>query len=262
MFRRQLSALVCVTVLLVAGCTRKPEEVSSDATGNPSAATPADAPAATGAASGDPADSVDADASRTDPGDSGLSIKRGIAKSAGDHGLFRPCDETAELWLIDEGDDMLAQLFAEGMKRAYVEVYGERAPVPEDLPAAKNYPGVFVLEQLLYAGAPSDEGTCMPAAADAAVTASGNAPFWTAQVTDNKATWKQQDPTLDIALPTLQSQDVEGTVSYGAKSDSHKLELVIAAQPCRDLVSDEYFAFAARAKFDDKEFKGCARVGK
>lgn len=262
MFCRQL-ALVCATVLLVAGCSRKPDEAtppSGDAQ-TPVASAPTDAPAAAAPSSAGPADAAAA-GSDTNEADSGLSIKRGIAKSAGDHALFRPCDDQADLWLIDEGDDMLAQLFAEGMKTAYVEVYGERAPVPDDLPAARNQAGVFVLEQLLYAGAPSESGGCVPAAADAIVTARGNEPFWSAQVTETKATWQQQDPTLEIKLDTVQSQDVEGTVSYRAKSDRYELELVIDAQPCRDLVSEEFFAFAARAKLNDKEFKGCARVGK
>ena len=260
---RQLWALVCVTVLLVAGCSRKTEDTAPPSEGvqSPVAAEPADAPTATAPSGTDPV-SAPAGVSDTSEADSGLSIKRGIAKSAGDHVLFRPCDDQADLWVIDEGDGMLAQLFADGMKTAYVEGYGERAPVPDDLPAARNHAGVFVLEQLLYAGAPSESGGCVPPAANAIVIARGNEPFWSAQVTDTKATWQQQDPTLEIKLDTLQSQDVEGTVSYRAKSDSHELELVIDAQPCRDLVSEEFFAFAARAKLNDKEFKGCARVGK
>lgn len=263
MFCRQLSALVCVTVLLVAGCSRKTDQAPAPSEGaqSPVASEPAEIPATIVSSGAGPA-AEPAAGSDTSEADSGLSIKRGIAKPAGDHALFRPCDDQADLWVIDEGDDTLAQLFAEGMKTAYVEVYGERAPVPDDLPAARNHAGVFVLEQLLYAGAPSDSGECIPAAADAIVTARGNEPAWTAQVTETKATWRQQDPTLEIKLDAVQSQDVEGTVSYRAKSDSHELELVIDAQPCRDLVSEEFFAFAARAKLDDNEFKGCARVGK
>lgn len=264
MFCRQLSVLVCVTVLLVAGCSRKTDEAapSSGNAQSPVAAAPTDAPAAAAPSDAVPTDAPAAGSSDTREPDSSLSIKRGIAKSAGDHVLFRPCDDQADLWLIDEGDDMLAQLFTEAMKAAYVEVYGERAPVPGDLPAARNHAGVFVLEQLLYASAPSDSGGCVPAAADAIVVARGNEPFWTAQVTETKAAWQQQDPTLEIDLDTVQSQDVEGTVSYRARSDSHELELVIVAQPCRDLVSEEFFAFAARARLNDAEFKGCARVGK
>ena len=64
------------------------------------------------------------------------------------------------------------------------------------------------------------------------------------------------------SLTALQSQDAEGTVSYRATADGHNLELLIDAQACRDSMSGEYFAYAARAVLDGKEFKGCARVGK
>jgi uncharacterized membrane protein len=38
--------------------------------------------------------------------------------------------------------------------------------------------------------------------------------------------------------------------------------LLLDAQPCRDSMSGEFFAYAARAVLDGMEFKGCARVGK
>jgi uncharacterized membrane protein len=241
---------------MLSGCERKVEQtLSPTPAASPAAPATAGVPAATPADDGAPAESS-------------LSIKRGIARAAGDHSVFHTCDDKTDLWLIDEGDDTLAQMFAEGMKAAYVEVYGERAPVPDDLPAARNNAGIFVLEQLLYAGAPGEDGGCVLPPADAVVTARGNEPFWTVQITDTKAVWKQQDAAQEIVLDALQSQDAEGTVSYRASTAGsttaagHQLELLIDAQPCRDLVSDEYFAFAARAVLDGKEFKGCARVGK
>lgn len=272
MFRRQSKVMVCMAVLTLSGCSREASEEapaaaeSTDAVATEAAMPPPEteigseeeAALAAGSAVSEPTDELVFDS----PSESSLAIKRGIARSAGDHSLFRACDDNDDLWLVDEGDDMLAQLFAEGMETAYVEVYGERAPVPDGLTAARNYRGIFVLEQLLYAGAPGANGTCAPVVAEAEVTARGNEPSWTVQVTEQKAMWKQQDPAREIEMGTLQSQDAEGTVSYRAKSDKHELELLVAAQPCRDLVSEEYFAFAARASLDGKEFKGCARVGR
>ena len=40
------------------------------------------------------------------------------------------------------------------------------------------------------------------------------------------------------------------------------VELLVDAQTCRDPMSGELFAYAARAVLDGKEFSGCARVGK
>lgn len=246
---RQLSAPMCVlacAMLVLTGCSRKTEEAAPAA--NPPSSIPAQpAPAPTTAAAA------------PTPAESSLAIKRGIAKSSGPDEVFRACDETKEYRIVDEGDGALAQLFSEGMTTAYVEVYGERAP--DDAPGAGNQAEVFVLEQLLYAGAPAADGKCATPPADAVVTARGNEPGWTVEITETKASW-QQEGADQIVLETVQSEDTEGTVSYRAKAEGHELELVIDAQMCRDLVTDEFFAFAARAVLDGKEFRGCARVGK
>lgn len=257
MFRRPLSAplsiLACAAVLVLPGCSRKAEETAPLApAANPPVSTPADtAPANVAAVVATPAESS-------------LAIKRGIATAAGQNATFRACDETKELRVIDEGDGALAQLLSEGTTTAYVEVYGERAA--DDAPGGSGQAEVFVLEQLLYAGAPlvgdkGSDGKCPTPPVDAIVTARGNEPGWTVAITETKASW-QQAGAAAIALDTVQSQDAEGTVSYRAKAAGHELELLIDAQPCRDLVTDEYFAFAARAVLDGKEFRGCARVGK
>lgn len=250
MFRCPLPAALCLTasvmVFALAACSRKDESATVPAASAPAALpAPSDTPvAAPGSVPSAPADSS-------------LAIKRGIAKVAGADAVFRACGETQELKIVDEGDATLAELFSEGTTSAYVEVYGERAPDE----ASKTGAEIFVLEQLLYAGAPPADGNCVPPPADAIVTARGNEPTWSVDISETKASWKQQG-TADIALDTLQSQDAEGTVSYRAKAAGHELELLIDAQPCRDLVTDEYFAFAARAVLDGKEFRGCARVGK
>jgi uncharacterized membrane protein len=185
-----------------------------------------------------------------------------MVSAAGDHATFRACDDKDDLWLIDTSDGALAQLLAEGATPAYVEVYGERVPVPDDIPAARGSAGAFILEQLLYAGIAGEGAGCAKPAPDYVVAARGNEPFWSAQVTDTGMVWKQPEAPQEIVLGELQSQDAEGTVSYRASSGDHKLELMIDAQACRDSMSGEYFAFAARAVLDGRQFKGCAHVGK
>ena len=193
------------------------------------------------------------------PGDSGLAIKRAVVTGEGDHATLRACDEKAYLWLID-GEGALTELLTADASSMYIEAYGERAAVPQNLPAARSLAGAFVLEQLLYAGVPGEGRGCSGPQPDYAVMARGNEPFWSASVMENRMIWRQ--PEAEITLHQLQSEDAEGTVSYRATAENHALELFVGAQPCRDSMSGEYFALSARAVLDGREFKGCARVGK
>jgi uncharacterized membrane protein len=199
------------------------------------------------------------------PAESGLAIKRGIAMLAQDRTTFRPCGENAELWLVDQTDGVLRQTFApEGQTPAmlYIEAYGERAPIADEDPAeARAYGGTFVLEEVLYAGEQGEGRGCEAPVKDYVVAARGNEPFWSAEVGEARVTWRQPGSPPEIDLGAPQTQDAEGAAHYRAEANGHQIELLIDAQACRDSMSGEYFAYAAKATFDGKEFTGCARVG-
>jgi uncharacterized membrane protein len=237
----------------LAACSRVPEPAAAPA---PAAAPPAVAEETT--------------TESEPPAESGLAIKRGIAVVAADHSTFRPCNEKADLWLIDQTDGILARTFASENAEAtaneplklYIEAYGERAPVSEDIPAARAYAGTFILEEALYATPEIQGRGCELPAQDYIVAAHGSEPFWSIEVTETTLVWRQPEEPKEISLAAAQTQDSEGAVSYTAAGDGHQMELMIEAQSCRDAVSGEYFAYAARASLDGKRFTGCARVGR
>lgn len=238
-----LTGFVLSALCAAAGCGRQEKQ---------EAALPAAAPAP---AVEDASHVPDDDA----PADSGLAIKRAVVTGEGDHATLRACDDNADLWLID-GEGALTELLTADASSMYIEAYGERAAVPENLPAASGHAGAFVLEQLLYAGVPGEGRGCNAPLPDYAVMARGNEPFWSVSVMESSMIWRQ--PDAQITLTGLESEDAEGTVSYRATTQGHALELFVGAQPCRDSMSGEYFAFSARGVLDGGEFKGCARVGK
>ena len=245
MFRCRILMGLSIAGLALAGCSRP-----GDA---PVPATPSSVnPAPTSELSSGPVEEA--------PAESSLAIKRGIVTGEGDHATFRACDDPTELWLID-GEGALTQLLTEDTTSLYVESYGERGPVPDDLPAAKGQAGAFMLEQLVYAASTAEGRGCDRPLSDNVVSARGNEPFWAVEVTQTGMLWKQPDDPKEIALGDLQAEDAEGTVGYRASDAGHQLELQIEAQVCRDSMSGEYFAFAARAVLDGRDFKGCARVG-
>jgi uncharacterized membrane protein len=244
--------IVCAVLLTLAGCSKAPEPARElPPTTLPTAPVPAD------------------DTAETEPpSESGLAIKRGVVTLAADHATFRPCGEQADLWMVDQTEGLLARTFS-GEKPAdgaplklYIEAYGERATTAENLPAnATNFPGVFVLEEALYAASAEQIRGCDTPAQDYIVAARGSEPFWSVEVTDAALTWRQPEEPKEISLPAPQTQDSEGAVSYTAADKDHQIEVLIEAQDCRDAMSGEYFAYAARAKLDGKQFAGCARVG-
>lgn len=253
---RQISMLVCSATVLLTACSQQQPEAP--------AATPENAAPPASAAPAEPR-MVPAQPEATT--DSSLAIKRGVVMLAQDRMTFRPCDEKAELWLLDQSDGQIREAFAGEMQKGpamlYVEAYGERAPVADDIAAARAYAGTFVLEEVLYAAVQSQVRGCDEPAANYVVTARGNEPSWAVEVGDNGILWRQPaGEPKEIALGAPQTQDAEGTVRYHASSEGHDLELLVDAQTCRDPMSGEFFAYSARAVLDTKEFSGCARVGK
>jgi uncharacterized membrane protein len=197
--------------------------------------------------------------------ETGLSLKRGILTVDGETGTFKPCGGDQDLWIVDQSDGSYREVLASADPNdaMYVEARGERGPIPEKEPAASAYPGAFFMEQILYAGAPAPSRGCEASAPGYIVRARGNEPplSWTAEVNEQKMEW-MQDKGEAITFDAPRELDTEGAVRYEGRNDRHTLQLVIESQSCRDPTSEEFFAYSARAMLDDKEFKGCARVGK
>ena len=255
----RISTLVCSMTLVLAACSRQAEQQPAPATSEPTA------PANT-AATALPSDQQSAPPAQPAPADSSLAIKRGIVMLAQDRMTFSPCNEKAELWLLDQSDGVLRQTFESEMQKGpaklYVEAYGERAPVAEDIAAAKAYAGTFVLEEVTYAGVQGQVRGCDAPAPNYVVAARGAEPAWAVEVGDSSIVWRQPADPKEIALGAPQTQDAEGAVRYHAAGNGHELELLVDAQTCRDPMSGELFAYSARAVLDGKEFSGCARVGR
>jgi uncharacterized membrane protein len=197
--------------------------------------------------------------------ETGLSLKRGLFTVAGEQATFKPCGGDADLWVVDQSDGSFQAVaaIAEPSAALYVEARGERSPIPEDQPAASAYTGAFVMEQILYAGAPSPGRGCEVPAPAYIVRARSNEPpaAWTVEVTEQKMEW-MQDKGEAITVDAPQEADTEGAVSYEGRNGQHALQLIIDAQACRDPTTEEFFAYSARVVLDGKEFKGCARVGR
>jgi len=258
MSRRLLRLLTCLTACLaVASCSREPQS-AAPARDTPAAAPvakamPSVAPSAGGPT---PADNV--------PAESSLAIKRGIVTLAADRTTYRPCDEKADLWLLDQTDGVLRQAFQALPEPAmlYVEAYGERTQAPPSVATARGYGGALILEEVLYAAQRKEnDGSCDAQMPTYVVAARGAEPFWSAEIREQEILWRQVEAPREILMQIPATADAEGTVSYRGLAQGYELEMDIEGQPCRDAASGEYFAYSARASLNGREFNGCARVG-
>ena len=244
-------------------CSREPQAPAADGAASRGSATGAPA-AATGPSASSSASAAPADAAKGDqPAESSLAIKRGVVSLAAGRTTYRPCDEKADLWLLDQTDGALRQIFpsANDQTVIYVEAYGERTQAPKDVATARGYPGALILEEVLYAAEVKEGNACGVQAPAYVVAARGVDPFWSAEIREKEIVWHQAIAPTEILMQIPAAADAEGTVSYRGLAEGYELEMEIEGQPCRDAGTGEYFAYSARASLNGKEFNGCARVG-
>lgn len=253
MSRRLLRLIACLAVV---SCSREPQSAAPARDTAPAAPAAKTVPAASNASSPAPPENI--------PAESSLAIKRGMVTLATGRTTYRPCDETADLWLLDQTDGVLRQAFQTLSDPAtlYIEAYGERTQVPPSVATARGYAGALILEEVLYAvQRPQTDSSCDARAPTYVVAAGGAEPFWSAEIREQEILWRQAAAPREILMQIPATADAEGTVSYRGVAQGYELEMDIEGQPCRDAASGEYFAYSARASLNGREFNGCARVG-
>ena len=240
--RYLISSLLSAAFVWCAGCDREPRAVSESS----------------------PAPAQSDVTSPSEPTDSSLALKRGVLALSEERATFKPCGSAAEWWVLDQTPQLQTHTMMRETQTTpvefYVEAYGERAPAADD-PQARGYEHLFVLEEILYAGAPGEIRGCDAPDPTYIVSARGTEPFWLAEVSKQQVIWRQPDAPKEIVFSAPQTQNAEGGVRYTATHSEHQLELLVHAEPCRDAMSGEFFAYTAKAVLDRKEFNGCARVG-
>jgi uncharacterized membrane protein len=248
MRRQAVSWVSCAALLVLAACSREPaptpEPTAPELAFEDAVAPPEQLP----------------------PADSGLEIKRGMLTLEKGRKTFQSCGEVEELWVLDQAETSLEKIFGSELRpdssKLYIEAYGERGAAADDIPDAKGYAGMFVLEEVLFATIEGAARACDQPMPTYIVAARGNEPFWSIEVDETQLIWRSPEAPKELTLQVEPAHYAEGAVRYIARGGDHELELLLDAQPCRDSMSGDFFAYAARAVFDGEELRGCARVGK
>lgn len=238
--------LVLASLTAVAGCQREatPPEAAST--------TPAVAPAPVTTPS--PADA-----------ESSLVIKRGTVALTADTRVLHLCGQGEDLWLVQQDDQTLDEIYAkladDPQKPLFVEVRGERIASPPGTTIPASFKQAFVIEELLYAGVPTEGGGCAATTPAYRVLARGNEPFWSVEIDSDQMLLRQPDEPAPSKYSVKETQDAEGSVTYRGASGDKTLEITVTNNPCSDSMSGEYFAYTADLTLQGRVLRGCARIG-
>ncbi|MEQ1579133.1 MAG: hypothetical protein ABL964_00935 [Steroidobacteraceae bacterium] len=245
-FRHAGALLVLASMAAAAGCQRQatPPEAAST--------TPAVAPAPV--ATPTPADA-----------ESSLAIKRGTVALTADTRVLRLCGQTEDLWLVQQDDQLLdetyAKLAGEPQAPLFVELRGERIASPPGTTIPPSFKQAFVIEELLYAGVPTEGGGCAAAIPAYRVLARGNEPFWSVEIDSDQLLLRKPGEPAPSKYSVQETQDAEGSVTYRGASGDKTLGITVTNSPCSDSMSGEYFAYTADLVLDGRTLRGCVRVG-
>jgi uncharacterized membrane protein len=197
--------------------------------------------------------------------ESSLSLRRGMVTLTEDSRTLRFCGDTVDVWLVDQGDptldDVYAKLAGEPGTPLYVEVRGERIDSPAGTAIPATFKQAFLLEELLYAGVPAEGGGCGKIVPPNRLQARGNEPFWAIEVGEDKMLMRQLDQPAPLEFGVEETLGAEGTVTYRGASAGHQLTLTITSGSCSDSMSGDYFAYTAETRLDGRTLNGCARLG-
>ena len=192
-----------------------------------------------------------------------VQIYRGYAVHGHEVRSFRPCESADALWVTGPAD-LLWKLHKElrPNRSPYEEVFAVVEaivlPTPTDGFGA-DYPGGIQIERVLYVGLEGPD--CRQDWSAFHYRASGNEPFWSAEVSDRRLRLSRMDSEDQLWHRITAEHTVDG-VRYGSTDPtSIPMELTVSRRPCRDTMSGAYFAFTTVLRVGDEVLRGCALQG-
>lgn len=177
---------------------------------------------------------------------------------------FTPCEKKVKHWVLDQtGGDLwkvYQQLAHRPYQSIYVEVLGRLGPAPVDGFGADYDQQLTVLE-LRRAGL--ETRGCTDELGDIIFRASGNEPFWDAQISESRIVFSEMGkPQLSFPFAHPEVSDHRWVFFSRMKEPAqHDLQISITEKKCIDTMSGEHFSFASQVNLDDNQYVGCAREG-
>jgi len=163
-------------------------------------------------------------------------------------------DSTGLIWELHQQIAPHRQLYEE----LFVVVQGRLGPAMTEGFGAE-YPGKLVVDQVLYM---AREGfDCGLDLDKFHYRIYGNEPFWSIEISAHGIELKRPGGTPHKWGNVRREQTEEGIRYLGNGSEPFTIEIVISGKPCRDTMSDTFFAYTASVLLGGEMLKGCALKG-
>lgn len=171
--------------------------------------------------------------------------------------LFQPCNDTRRYAVTDTAGTSLLQeaaTLASQPGKLFVDLRGRF-----DASAQGGGNGLVNLQQV-YRLARSDSACNDPDFKRLKLSASGQAPHWSVQVTPRGMEINRpgQQP---LALPYLEETLPAGRLSLSSEANGQRVELWVAPQRCVDSATGTVSSLTAEFRFNDDVQRGCAWFG-
>lgn len=176
---------------------------------------------------------------------------------------FRPCGAEDVLWVMDPSG-LLWKLYEELVPKTqpyeelFVVLLGRIGPASTE-GFGPDYPAKLTVEQILYA---AWEGfSCESELKGFHYRASGNEPFWSAEISDRGMVLKRLGKS-DLFWRDLHQDTVGHGFRYcGPESIEPPFEIEINEAGCRDSMSGAFFGYTAALRLGGEVLTGCALKG-
>lgn len=197
-------------------------------------------------------------------------IEKGLEKHKTFRGLFRygheirsfnQCGETDQLWVFDNTDGDIANVYQRlevpPYQPIFVEFQGNMKPTPLNGFGA-DYDGAISVEKVTHASNPNESWGCREKYSDFIFKAQGNEPGWTVFIRINDVSFSSINHETPLLFSNTDEMEMGKQVF---KSNDHELKVKFTQKKCTDTMSGEIFGWQVKAILDGTSYSGCAKKG-
>lgn len=174
------------------------------------------------------------------------------------------CDNSKELWVIDQTEGAMKRISNEIGRPPYtpifIEAYGRVSDVPAD-GFGTDYEGAIILTAITHASRIEDSWGCREKYDEFIFKGQGNEPGWTCLITKTGIKFSSINLEHPIIFPAPHPSHHGDATVFKSETENHALKVFINETLCRGTMADEIFGWQMELTLDGTTYRGCAKRG-